>query len=53
MLLEEAEAIERQLTILEHKIMVALGAVHLPDEEENEVNYLLRGNCSPPPTRQM
>lgn len=43
-LFEEAEVIERRLTLLEHKLMVALGAVHLPDEEEAQVNYILRAS---------
>lgn len=41
-LLEGYTAIEEELTLTEHKLMVALGLVSLPDEDEDEQNYLLR-----------
>jgi len=41
-LLEGYAALEEELTVTEHKLMVALGLVSLPDEENNRENYLLQ-----------
>jgi Zn-dependent protease with chaperone function/tellurite resistance protein len=41
-LLEGHAAVEEELTLVEHKLMVALGLVSVPNEKEREENYVLR-----------
>jgi len=41
-LVEGYSSVEEELTVVEHQFMVALGLVQVPDEDEQQENYLLR-----------
>lgn len=41
-LLDEHSALEEELTVVEHKLMVAMGVATIPEKAQHEENYFLR-----------